>query len=113
MADTEPGWMRENLHPTLHAHLHELQTRMGFVLTITSGYRHPDHNTEVGGVEHSEHTYDPAEGVDVLCKRSATRFAMVKHLLDMGLTRIGIGKDFVHIGIATDKPAPVMWTYYE
>lgn len=113
MDSLEPGWMSEHIHPTLKQHLRELQKRMGFVLTVTSSYRHPDHNAEVGGVPDSEHTYDPAEGVDVLCKRSVTRFQMVSALLAMGITRIGIGKDFVHIGMAADKPQQVMWTYYE
>ena len=111
--DIEPGWFSEHLHPILTRHLRELQKRMGFVLTVTSGYRHPEHNLDVGGVENSEHTYDPAEGVDILCKRSVTRFKMVKEALDMGIRRIGIGKDFVHLGIGADKPQDVMWDYYE
>ncbi len=86
---------------------------MGFVLTVTSGYRHPEHNEAVGGVENSEHTYDPAEGVDVLCKRSVTRFKMVKWCLENGITRLGIGREFVHIGIGEDKPQEVIWHYYE
>jgi hypothetical protein len=49
----------------------------------------------------------------VLCKRSSTRFRMVKWLLESGITRIGIGNDFVHIGIGEDKPQQVMWDYYE
>lgn len=85
---------------------------MGFELTINSGYRDPGHNTDVGGVENSEHTYDPAEGVDIFCKRSVTRFKMVVTALELGITRIGIGKDFVHLGIGADKPQHVMWTYY-
>ena len=105
--------MSMNLHPILKRHLRELQKRMGFSLTITSGYRHPDQNKEVGGVNDSEHTYDPAEAVDVLCKRSITRFKMVKELMDMGITRIGIGNEFIHIGIGADKPQHVMWDYYK
>jgi hypothetical protein len=108
----EPGWRGQNLHPILKRHLGQLEKHMSFALTITSGYRHPDENREVGGVEDSEHTYDPSEGVDVLCKRSATRYKMVKWCLDNGLTRIGIGNDFVHIGIGADKPQLVMWDYY-
>jgi hypothetical protein len=38
---------------------------------------------------------------------------MVKELLDMGIVRIGIGKDFVHVGIGADKPKNVIWTYYQ
>jgi len=102
----------DNLHPGLIETLTELEAHMGFELTITSGYRSPEHNTEVGGVKGSEHTYNPAEGADVLCKQSITRFKMVKWLMTHYVQRIGIGPDFVHVGIAEDKPQLVMWTYY-
>lgn len=101
-----------NLHPKLVEVLTELERRMGFELNINSGYRDPGHNVDVGGVENSEHTYDPAEGADVLCLRSVTRFKMLKALVEMGVTRIGIGQTFVHIGVAADKPAEVCWHYY-
>ena len=101
-----------NLHPDLMAILKQLEERMGFELQINSGYRDPVHNKEVGGVEHSEHTEDPAQGADVLCKRSTTRYQMVKALLELGVHRIGIGQTFVHVGISTDRPLDVIWDYY-
>jgi len=104
-----------NLHADLLAVLTQLEHRMGFDLRINSGYRTAEHNRDpkVGGVEGSEHTYDPAEGADVFCQRSTTRFKMVRELLSMGVRRIGIGDTFIHVGIAQDKPVDVMWTYYE
>ncbi len=101
-----------NLHPDLTTYLLELEERMGFELTITSGYRDPAHNQDVGGVSNSEHTYDQAHGVDILCKQSTTRYKMIGALYDMGIKRMGIGKDFVHVGIAKDKPQKVLWHYY-
>lgn len=101
-----------NLHPDLLAILKQLEDRMGFELTVNSGYRDPEHNKEVGGVEGSEHTDDPARGADVLCKRSVTRFKMVKALVELGVRRIGIGNTFVHVGMADNKPQDVCWTYY-
>ena len=101
-----------NLHPDLLIVLKLLEARLGVEITVNSGYRDPEHNREVGGVEGSEHTDDPAKGADILCKRSATRFKMVKELLSIGVRRIGIGHDFVHVGIAGDKPQEVCWTYY-
>ena len=90
----------------------ELELYLGFEITITSGHRSIAHNTTAGGVVNSEHTYSPAEGADVLCKQSITRFKMVKWLLEHGVTRIGIGDEFVHVGVAEDKPQCVMWDYY-
>ena len=101
-----------NLHPDLFKVLTELERRMGFELQVNSGYRDPEHNKDVGGVEGSEHTYDPAEGSDVFCQRSTTRYKMVKTLMEMGVRRIGIGKTFVHVGISKDKPQDCLWDYY-
>lgn len=102
----------ENIHPDLIDILKGLEDEMGFELTINSGYRNVDHNTEVGGVPDSEHTYSPAEGVDVLCKQGLTRYQMIAWLVSKGVRRIGVGKEFIHIGIAEDKPHPVIWHYY-
>ena len=102
-----------NLHPDLVDLLTRLESVMGFELTVTSGQRDEATNTEVGGVVGSEHTYHPAEGADVLCKQSVTRYAMLKWLITAGVRRIGIGKDFIHIGIAEDKPQSVVWHYYK
>jgi uncharacterized protein YcbK (DUF882 family) len=102
-----------NLHPDLMAVLTQLESRMGFELRITSGYRDPVHNIDVGGVTGSEHTLDPSMAADVFCQRSATRYKMLRELFSMAVRRIGIGKTFVHIGISTAHPQDVVWTYYE
>ena len=100
-----------NLHPDLLALLQALEGEMGFELTITSGQRTLEHNDSIGGVPDSEHTYNPAEGADVLCKQGITRYKMLQWLFKYGVTRIGIGKEFIHIGIAEDKPQYVTWLY--
>lgn len=102
----------DNLHPDLVAVIMELERRMGFSLQINSGYRDPVHNIDVGGVAGSEHTYDPAEGADVFCQRSTTRYKMLRELFELGVRRIGVGDRFIHIGVARDRPMDVAWTYY-
>jgi uncharacterized protein YcbK (DUF882 family) len=102
----------QHLHPDLLAVLTQLEHRMGFELHITSGYRDPIHNADVGGVPKSEHTDDPAQGADVQCQRSATRYKMLRELLSMAVRRIGIGNTFIHIGISLEKPQNVAWDYY-
>lgn len=101
-----------NIHPRLLGILQDLEQVMEFELTINSGYRDKDHNIKAGGVEGSEHTYDPAEGVDILCKRSVTRFKMLKWLFEHNVRRIGVGENFIHIGVSKDKPQLVVWHYY-
>ena len=100
-----------NLHPKLKAKLVVLEDLMGFELTINSGFRTPAHNKQVGGVEGSEHTYNPAEAVDVKVLRSVTRYKMVQCAMGLGFKRVGMGKTFVHLGIAADKPQRVLWLY--
>lgn len=101
-----------NLHEDLVDVLTRLEKHMGFELTITSGYRKPAQNVKAGGVENSEHIQSPSTAADVLCKRSSTRYKMLKKLFEMGIRRIGIGNDFIHIGISQSHPQDVCWDYY-
>lgn len=100
-----------NLHPDLVAVLKQLEARMGFELTINSGYRDPGHNDDVGGVTGSEHTLDPSTAADVFCQRSVTRFKMLEVLFALKVPRIGIGKTFIHVGVSADHPQAVAWLY--
>jgi uncharacterized protein YcbK (DUF882 family) len=101
-----------NLHPDLTQILTELETLCAVPLDITSGYRDPAHNSDVGGVKGSEHTYDPSMAADIACLTGSLRWALVTNAIRLGVDRIGIGKTFVHIGIAKDKPRRVIWHYY-
>lgn len=102
----------KNLHPDLMRILENLEQCMGFELQIVSGYRTPDHNIKVGGVTASEHIALPSLAADVLCKRSGTRYKMLKELFSMGVRRIGIGNSFIHIGVSQVHPQDVCWDYY-
>lgn len=102
----------DNLHPQLLDLLTKLEHRLGYQLTVTSGYRDAGHNQKVGGVSNSEHTYMPAQAVDVSCTNGRRRFEIVVAALEEGCVRVGIGKNFVHLGMASDKPQRVIWTYY-
>ena len=82
----------------------------GIPFVITSGFRCPKHNKEVGGRPNSAHTKGLA--ADIKCINSRDRFRMVKALLEAGFTRIGVGKDFIHADIDKSKPQEVIWTYY-
>jgi len=82
----------------------------GVPFVITSGYRCPKHNKEVGGKPDSAHTKGLA--ADIKCIRSRDRFKMIKALIDAGFTRFGIGKNFIHADIDSSKPQEVAWTYY-
>jgi hypothetical protein len=74
---------------------------------ITSGYRPPDINAAVGGVEDSEH--ETGEGVDLACADSRTRHRMLPALYLAGFVRIGVYDRHIHAGISKTKPQKVTW----
>ena len=78
---------------------------------ITSGYRTKKHNKKVGGVENSSHTKIPCEACDIYVADSAARHKILNAVIKAGFNRIGIGKNFVHIDIDSDKTTNLIWTY--
>lgn len=99
------------LKPELVKMLDEARGVAGVPFKITSGFRTPEQNAKLkGSVEDSAHTIGLA--VDISCPDSSVRFKMIKGLLVAGFTRIGIGKDFLHIDISKDKLQDCIWTYY-
>ena len=76
---------------------------------ITSSIRCESHNKEVGGKESSSHLEGLA--VDIACPSSYLRYKILKGLMRAGFNRFGIGKDFIHADIDSDKPKELIWTY--
>lgn len=62
---------------------------------ITSGYRCRAHNTAIGGANLSAHMYGLA--ADILAEDAHTRFLIVKALIQVGFTRIGIYEKHIHV----------------
>lgn len=81
----------------------------GVPFVITSGYRTPEKNSKVGGVENSTHT--TGLGADIKCTDSGVRFKMLKAFLEVGFTRIGIYKAHIHVdmGKKPQYPENVIW----
>ena len=88
-----------------------------FPFVITSGYRCPKHNAEVGGVPDSAHTKGLAVDIRV---RSTTesaaagnhrRFAIVDALREANFKRIGVHELYIHVDMDADKPQYTMWVY--
>ncbi len=75
---------------------------------ITSGYRCPKHNQEVGGVKDSAHVFGLA--VDIAVPDNVARLNILRGLIIAGFRRIGIGKDFIHADIDKTKPNN-LWLY--
>jgi uncharacterized protein YcbK (DUF882 family) len=80
----------------------------GVPFIITSGLRSPDQNKNIGGVEDSAHLFGLA--VDLLCRDDLSRFKIVKALISLGVSRIGIYSDgHIHCDVSTTLPQGVMW----
>jgi len=75
---------------------------------ITSGYRTPQHNLDVGGRVGSSHCKGLA--VDIACNNSGDRVKILTALIQVGFRRIGIHKSFIHSDLDHDKPN-ALWLY--
>lgn len=84
------------------------RSEAGIIFDVTSGYRCPDHNAEVGGVDKSSHR---GYALDIACEGSRSRHKIVNALRNNGFNRIGIASDFVHADMDPDKPINVIWVY--
>lgn len=91
--------------------LTEVRIAADIPFKINSGYRTIKHNKKVGGSKDSAHTNGYA--VDIVANTSATRFKIVQAALATGITRIGIGKTYVHLDTDPTLPQGVMWDYYD
>lgn len=98
----------------LLAVLEGLRALVGRPIHITSGYRCPRHNAAVGGVSPSEHTGDDdiTNAADIACLDSRERHELLRALFTLKVERIGIGKNFIHVGVSQTLPAPSIWAYY-
>lgn len=73
---------------------------------ITSGYRCPKHNKEVGSTSLN---HVSGKAVDLSCHTANHRFRMIEALLFAGMTGIGIGPKYIHCDIFHD--IKTMWLY--
>jgi len=82
---------------------------VGEPIIITSGFRTLEHNKAIGGVDGSSHTKGLA--VDIAIRNSRMRFKLINAILQVGINRIGIADNFIHIDIDPNKDKDVIWTY--
>jgi len=101
---------RVSLNPRLIPTLDAIREIYGKPMVVTSGFRCPEHNEAIGGKNGSEHLIGCA--ADISCIDSHERFELITACLSSGITRLGIGKDFIHIGISQYHPQRVVWHYY-
>ena len=81
----------------------------GVPFKINSGYRTKEWNMHIGGRVGSSHIKGLA--ADIHCNGSRDRALIVKALIQVGISRIGIGKTFIHCDVDKQKDQDVIWLY--
>jgi zinc D-Ala-D-Ala carboxypeptidase len=99
----------EKMDSLFLAMLDEAREKAGVPFRLTSTYRDPQYNAQVGGKADSAHTKGMA--ADIEANGSRMRFKIVKGLLEAGFTRIGIGGNFIHCDNDPSKDQEVVWLY--
>ena len=76
---------------------------------INSGYRTQEWNMKVGGRFGSSHKKGLA--VDIGYTGSRDRYLILSALMEVGITRFGIAKGFIHCDVDKAKDPDVIWLY--
>lgn len=109
----DPPCDRESMEQDFLDVMDDIRRKARIPLVINCAYRSREYDKKKGRTGNSAHTQGLA--VDIRCNASENRFKIVKAALECGITRIGIGKTFIHIdmGERVGLPANVIWHYYE
>jgi zinc D-Ala-D-Ala carboxypeptidase len=100
-AEIDPAFMERLVTARLDA---------GIPFPITSMYRCPAHNREVGSTSDN---HPAGKAADIGCDDPRSRFIIVAALIRAGFTRIGIARTFIHCDTMDDagKAPDVIWLY--
>ena len=83
----------------------------GIPLVVNCAYRSRIWELQHGRSGASAHCKGKA--MDIRCNTSQNRYKIIAAALKCGITRIGVGKTFVHLDNDTSLPQNVIWDYYE
>lgn len=81
----------------------------GVAFIVNSGYRCLKHNIKVKGSSTSSHPLGLAS--DIKCVNDAVRSRMIEAFHKVGITRIGVRKDFLHNDYDLTKNQHRIWVY--
>ena len=109
---TRSGCDAPPVSDTLVARLNMLRDRLGRPLVVTSGPRCEYWNKKQGGKPNSDHR--TGDGADLACVTSAQRDELLECIYRQPrlFHRVGIGPNFIHVGLTTHNAGRVTWTYY-
>src|SRR5690348_17100889 len=85
--------------------LEQLRALVDKPITITSGYRSPQHNAAVGGVEHSQHELGMAADIKIAGLDTFQLYVLADQIPLFSQGGIGIypGQDFIHVDVRSGR----------
>lgn len=89
--------------------LDDLRDRIGLPITLSSAYRTKQYEKKKGRTGTSSHCKGLA--FDVRCYDTKYRALLVRYAFEVGFTRIGISKNFIHLDCDSSKLNPCIWLY--
>jgi len=91
--------------------LQRIRQVYGKSIKITSGFRSVKHPIEAKKT-HSNGEHTQGFCADIYCDNGADRYTLISLALANGITRIGVAKNFLHLGIGgKGLPNNVIWDY--
>jgi len=99
----------ENVTDELMMIMDNARDLAGIPFIVTSGARDAEYNRAIGGKDTSSHTRGLA--VDIKASGSRERYLICKAFSQVGATRFGLDKSFVHVDIDREKEQQVTWLY--
>ena len=82
----------------------------GIPFYITCGYRSVQWDKSKGRSGNSAHCRGKA--VDIHYKSSGDAYKIISSAIQLGIKRIGIGSNFIHLDNDNSLPQGVIWNYY-
>ena len=91
--------------------LQAIRTAYGKSMKVTSGFRSKKHPIEAKKT-HSNGEHTQGNCADIACDNGSDRFRLISLAIANGITRLGIAKNFLHLGIGgKGLPNNVVWDY--
>ena len=97
--------MRQDFMDKLDA----VREKSGIPLVLNSAYRSVSHEKKMGRAGTSAHTLGCA--ADIRCNTDGNRFAIIRSAVELGFTRIGVAKTFIHLDNSATHSQGVAWMY--
>jgi zinc D-Ala-D-Ala carboxypeptidase len=91
--------------------LQKVRQEFGRPMRVTSGYRHPTHPVEAQK-QRSDGEHTRGMCADIACTNGRDRYDLISIAMKHGISRIGVAKTFVHLGMGGEGlPPRVIWEY--